>query len=72
MHSLEEMEATPECPEEPAGQNYSLEADSARLMEVIKQKNKAVALLRDECGQLKEQLVLQNKLSCNCKPRKYL
>lgn len=57
MHSPDEVEAASEGPEEPTGLNSSLEAENARLTEAAKQKNLEIARLRDECCQLKEQLV---------------
>lgn len=58
MHSLDEADAVPESPEEPTRRNSSLEGENARLTEVVKQKDKEIARLRDECYQLKEQLVV--------------
>ncbi|KAH7962202.1 hypothetical protein HPB52_014904 [Rhipicephalus sanguineus] len=57
MHRPDEVEAAPVGLEEPTRLNSSLEGENARLAETIKQKNNEIARLRDECCQIKEQLV---------------
>ncbi|KAL1487063.1 hypothetical protein MTO96_008366 [Rhipicephalus appendiculatus] len=62
MHSPDEVEAAPVGLEEPTRLNSSLEGENARLAETIKQKNNEIARLRDECCQIKEQLVAAKKI----------